>query len=197
MYKPSSSASSSPQPKYKGVRKRKWGKYVTEIRLPNSRERIWLGSYDTAEKAARAFDAAIFCLRGPTAKLNFPADPPNISGWQALNPAEIQAVAQHYGNTYSCSQPPPPPPPQPEAVELDDTSPPSNSEGAEPMNSIDWSFLDALDSGNAGRVTDFELFHEPGDIYMPPNLPERGADDEYGYETGTGGNVSSSFLWNF
>ncbi|KAG6391304.1 hypothetical protein SASPL_149058 [Salvia splendens] len=192
MYNPTSASSSSAEPKYKGVRKRKWGKYVTEIRLPNSRERIWLGSYDTAEKAARAFDAAIFCLRGPTAKLNFPADPPNISGWQSLNPAEIQAVAQHYGNTYSSSNHPPP-----QAVELDDTSPSSNSEGGEPMNSIDWSFLDVLDSGNAGRVSDFELFHEPGDMYMPPNLPERGADDEYGDDTGTSGNVSSSFLWNF
>ncbi|KAL1532422.1 ethylene-responsive transcription factor ERF017-like protein [Salvia divinorum] len=198
MYKPSSSSSPAPpsgELKYKGVRKRKWGKYVTEIRLPNSRERIWLGSYDTAEKAARAFDAAIFCLRGPSAKLNFPADPPNISGWQALNPAEIQAVAQHYGNTYSSRNHPPPPPPPPKAVELDDASPSSNSEGAEP---IDWSFLDALDSGNAGHVTDFELFHEPGDMYMPPNLPERGGDDDYGDDNGTGGNVSSSsFLWNF
>ncbi|QHO57580.1 Ethylene-responsive transcription factor [Arachis hypogaea] len=66
--------------KYKGVRKRKWGKYVSEIRLPNSRQRIWLGSYDTAEKAARAFDAAMFCLRGAAAKFNFPGAPPEIAG---------------------------------------------------------------------------------------------------------------------
>ncbi|OVA12382.1 AP2/ERF domain [Macleaya cordata] len=39
---------------YKGVQKRKWGKYVKEIRLPNSRERKWLGSYDTPEKSSRA-----------------------------------------------------------------------------------------------------------------------------------------------
>ncbi|KAL2536880.1 ethylene-responsive transcription factor ERF [Forsythia ovata] len=66
-----------------------------EIRLPNSRERIWLGSYDTAEKATKAFDAALFYLRGSHAKFNFPDDPPNIAGGQSLTPVEIQVVAQH------------------------------------------------------------------------------------------------------
>ncbi|KAJ6993532.1 hypothetical protein NC653_016615 [Populus alba x Populus x berolinensis] len=65
--------------KYRGVRKRKWGRWVSEIRLPNSRERIWLGSYDSAEKAAHAFDAALFCLRGNTMKFNFSENPPNIA----------------------------------------------------------------------------------------------------------------------
>ncbi|CAA0810971.1 Ethylene-responsive transcription factor ERF017 [Striga hermonthica] len=93
---------SSPPPeaaagdKYKGVRKRKWGKYVSEIRLPNSRERIWLGSYDTAEKAARAFDAALYCLRGRAARFNFPNDPPEIPGGRSMSPAEIQSAAARF-----------------------------------------------------------------------------------------------------
>ncbi|XP_016476415.1 uncharacterized protein LOC107798002 [Nicotiana tabacum] len=86
--------------KYKGVRLRKWGKWVSEVRLPNSRERIWLGSYDTAEKAARAFDTAQFCLRGPNAKFNFPENPPDIPGGQRLSPAEIQVVAAQFANEY-------------------------------------------------------------------------------------------------
>nr|GFA95900.1 ethylene-responsive transcription factor ERF017-like [Tanacetum cinerariifolium] len=82
-------------------RKRKWGKWVSEIRLPNSRERIWLGSYDSAEKAARAFDAALFCLRGNNANFNFPNQPPNIPGGTDLHPSQIQQVAAHYANSYS------------------------------------------------------------------------------------------------
>ncbi|KAK1620249.1 hypothetical protein QYE76_025766 [Lolium multiflorum] len=50
--------------KYKGVQLRKWGKSVSEIRLPNSRELISLGSYDAPEKSARAFDATFVSLRG-------------------------------------------------------------------------------------------------------------------------------------
>ncbi|CAN6900775.1 hypothetical protein Bca4012_096432 [Brassica carinata] len=90
---------SSMQSKYKGVRKRKWGKWVSEIRLPNSRERIWLGSYDTPEKAARAFDAALFCLRGSNANFNFPDNPPAISGGGNMSRSEIREAAARFANS--------------------------------------------------------------------------------------------------
>lgn len=72
---------------------------MSEIRLPNSRERIWLGSYDTPEKAAKAFDAALFCLRGESANFNFPENPPEILNGRSMTPSEIQTAAAQYANS--------------------------------------------------------------------------------------------------
>jgi AP2 domain len=85
---------------YKGVRMRSWGSWVSEIRAPNQKTRIWLGSYSTAEAAARAYDAALLCLKGSSANLNFPAAIPFhlLPQNTVMSPKSIQRVAAAAAN---------------------------------------------------------------------------------------------------
>ncbi|KAG6484098.1 ethylene-responsive transcription factor ERF014-like [Zingiber officinale] len=87
---------SSGKRQYNGVRRRSWGSWVSEIRAPLHKTRIWLGSYSTPDAAARAYDAALLCLKGSSAAtFNFPAALPRgrLIAPSSISPKSIQKLA--------------------------------------------------------------------------------------------------------